>query len=197
MIASTRTALLSAVGFAGLAACRDQVASQPAEGPRQSGQVVTVTAATAQAAQAASAVSDGESGGTPPLAEDGCARASREGGVFLEGEDRGYVLRSYVESTLENPRGFGMIRMLPQQAADGSVLGVKVFGIRRDDPKNVLGRLGFENGDMLVAVNGLPLASPDKALAIYASARNAERITVEVVRKEQKRTTLYRICNEH
>lgn len=193
MIASTRTALLSAIWLAGLAACRDQVAARPAEGPPQDGQVVTVTAATASTT--ATAASDGESGGTPAQPEDGCARASREGGVFLEAEDRGYVLRSYVDATLDARRGFGTIRVVPQQTDDGRTTGMKLFGIRRDDPKNVLGRLGFENGDVLVAVNGFSMVSADKALEAYASARNAERITVDVVRKDQKRTTLYRICN--
>jgi hypothetical protein len=194
MIASTRTALLSAIGLAGLAACRDQIASRTAESPTQDGQVVTVTAATAPSATT-TASSDGESGGTPAPAEDGCARASREGGVFLEAEDRGYVLRSYVDATLDSRRGFGTIRVVPQQAEDGHTTGVKLFGIRRDDPKNVLGRLGFENGDVLVAVNGFSVVSADKALEAYASTRNAERISVDVVRKDQKRTTLYRICN--
>ncbi len=194
MIATTRTALLSAIGLVGLAACRDQVAARPAEAPTQDGLVVTVTAATATSA-ATTATSDGESGGTPAQPEDGCARASREGGVFLEADDRGYVLRSYVDATLDSRRGFGTIRVVPQQAEDGRTTGVKLFGIRRDDPKNVLGRLGFENGDVLVSVNGFSVASADKALEAYASSRTAERITVDVVRKDQKRTTLYRICN--
>lgn len=195
MFASTRTALLSAIGLAGLAACRDQVAARPAESVAQDGQVVTVTAATATSATAPTATNDGESGGAAGQPQDGCARASREGGVFLEGEDRGYVLRSYVDATLDGHRGLGTIRVVPQQAEDGRTTGVKLFGIRRDDPKNVLGRLGFENGDVLVAVNGFSVASADKALEAYASSRNAERITVDVVRKDQKRTTLYRICN--
>jgi S1-C subfamily serine protease len=190
MIPTTRTAILSAVGFAGLAGCHDAVATTPAETPNESGQSVTVaTVATTTSGVAPDVESAGQ------LPQDGCARASREGGVFLEGEERAYVLRSYVESTLESRRGFGMIRVMPQQAEDGRVTGVKLSGIRRDDPKNVLGRLGFENGDVLTAVNGFAIASPDKALEAYSSARNAERITVDVLRKDQRRTTLFRICN--
>ncbi len=191
MIASTRTALLSAIGLAGLAACRDQTTARPAESAQEI-QQVTVTAASASSATPSS---DAEASGTPAPPEDGCARASREGGVFLEGDDRGYVLRSFVDATLEGRRGFGSVRVVPQQAEDGRTTGVKLFGIRRDDPKNVLGRLGFENGDVLLAVNGFSVASADKALEAYASSRNAERITVDVVRRDQKRTTSYRICS--
>ena len=41
---------------------------------------------------------------------------------------------------------------------------------------------GLCDGDVINGVNGLPLDSPEKALEIYSSIRNATRIEVQLTR---------------
>ena len=62
---------------------------------------------------------------------------------------------------------------------EGKSDGFRIFGIRKGSAMDLL---GFQNGDMLVSVMGLPMTSPDQALEAYAKARNASVIPVVVRR---------------
>jgi hypothetical protein len=80
-------------------------------------------------------------------------------------------------------------RIVPEQV-DGSVAGIRLFGIR---PDSVLGRLGFENGDRLERLMGKSVASPDQALEAYALARGAKVIDIEVSRRGTPKKRVVRV----
>jgi general secretion pathway protein C len=61
----------------------------------------------------------------------------------------------------------------------GNVIGFKLYAIRPNSP---LARLGFQNGDTLVSINGFALTSADKALEIYTKLREATSLEFEVQR---------------
>jgi hypothetical protein len=68
----------------------------------------------------------------------------------------------------------------------GRVTGLRVYGVR---PGSLLDHLGITNGDVLVGVNGHPVA--EDPLAAYASADGASRIVIDFVRRGEPRTHTY------
>jgi general secretion pathway protein C len=61
-------------------------------------------------------------------------------------------------------------------------------------PDDALARLGIADGDVILRVNGLAVASPDRCLEAYARLRAADRLTVEILRGGRGRTLVYVIA---
>lgn len=57
---------------------------------------------------------------------------------------------------------------------------LRIFGVRQDQ---LLGRLGFENGDRLESLMGKPMASAEQALEAYAAMRGASVVDMVVMRR--------------
>lgn len=74
---------------------------------------------------------------------------------------------------------------------DGAVVGFKLYAIR---PSSFYHALGFRNGDIVLAVAGRALESPDAALAAYEAARQADEVEVELERRGERRVHVYRIA---
>ncbi|MBW2455512.1 MAG: PDZ domain-containing protein [Deltaproteobacteria bacterium] len=85
-------------------------------------------------------------------------------------------------------------RIIPKLEG-GKVVGMKLYGIRRS---SVLGALGFQNGDTITAINGQPVASPDRMLELYSklTPTPGAEATVEVLRKGEPITLRYRVRKE-
>jgi type II secretion system protein C len=73
-------------------------------------------------------------------------------------------------------------------STDGKVAGFKVYAIRR---QSLLHALGVENGDVIEAVNGMALTTPDKLLEIYGRLRDADNFEVRVARGGKPVTMRY------
>ncbi|MCC7534998.1 MAG: hypothetical protein IT379_02225 [Deltaproteobacteria bacterium] len=90
--------------------------------------------------------------------------------------------RPPADATLPRGRGLraalGRARVSPH-VENGRTIGVRLVGVRTSA---VLGALGFEDGDVIRAVNGYPVATPDEALRAYAALRDAPRLTVALDR---------------
>ncbi|MCX4245137.1 hypothetical protein [Paraliomyxa miuraensis] len=88
--------------------------------------------------------------------------------------------RAFLEHLLATPALLSkQARIVPGQR-DGRIVGYKLYGIRPDSlPK----RLGFKNGDMLVAINGIELDSMEKAMNMYIKLRRATSLEIELERK--------------
>ena len=121
---------------------------------------------------------------------EGFSAAELESGISQVSEREFSIERGLVERLLANQAALmRSARVIPHEE-NGSVQGVKVYGIRR---ASLLGRLGIQNGDMLRTINGYDMSSPDSALEAYARLRNADRITVNLVRRGQPMTVDYSI----
>ncbi|MCP3102777.1 PDZ domain-containing protein [Myxococcus sp. K15C18031901] len=70
------------------------------------------------------------------------------------------------------------IRLVPA-ARDGKVQGFKLFAIRSGSPYE---QAGFQNGDILLRVNGISLDSPQKALEVVTLFKNSRHLEVDVER---------------
>ncbi len=100
------------------------------------------------------------------------------------------VSRSFVERALRGSSStVGRARVLPYER-QGIVLGVRIFGVRRDD---VLGQLGMQNGDVLLRINGLSVATPDAALQAYAALRGSTQLDVALLRRGRPVTLRYTV----
>lgn len=126
-----------------------------------------------------------------PIANHSPVQATDLGsGITAVNETRFTVPRALVDDALQDPESvLRSIRVVPQ-AKDGQLLGVKVYGIRRD---SVLHALGLQNGDALLAINGLEIATPDAALEAYARLRGASNLALSLERRGRAMTVDYAI----
>jgi hypothetical protein len=74
--------------------------------------------------------------------------------------------------------GVRSVRVVPEQLG-GKVVGLRLFNVRSD---SLLGSIGVKSGDRLESINGLSVASPQKALETSAQLRRASRLEVHLVR---------------
>jgi len=73
-------------------------------------------------------------------------------------------------------------RIVPE-VRDGLAIGFRVWAVR---PDGLIAAAGFRNGDVVVAVNGYELTSPDKALKVYTKLRNARHYTIDIERRGRR-----------
>jgi hypothetical protein len=73
------------------------------------------------------------------------------------------------------------VRVVPARLGDTTV-GVQLFGL---DPPSGVG-LTLASGDVVLAVNGYPIAAPVTALEAYQSARTARHAVLEVMRGQRR-----------
>jgi general secretion pathway protein C len=100
------------------------------------------------------------------------------------------IQRGLVDKALANQGSLmKTARVIPHEE-NGRVVGVKLYGIRRN---SLLGRLGVRNGDMLRTINGFDMASPDTALEAYSVLRSADKLTLAVKRQSKEVTIEYNI----
>ena len=62
----------------------------------------------------------------------------------------------------------------------GRSVGFKLFSIRDG---SLFKRIGMENGDVVVAINDLPMDTPDRALALLETLRTATSLKVSLRRR--------------
>jgi hypothetical protein len=82
-------------------------------------------------------------------------------------------------AALESPAHvMSAARVIPHEQ-DGVVLGVRIYGIRRS---SLLGRMGIQNGDTLVTLNGISLASSDPN-GLLGAVRDSTSFELVVLRR--------------
>lgn len=97
-----------------------------------------------------------------------------------EGRTTVTIPRAEVDAALENVAGSsGSARVTPAFSG-GVATGFKVTHLRAG---SLLVHAGLCDGDVLNTVNGLALTSPDKALEVYSSIKDARRVEVSVTRE--------------
>jgi general secretion pathway protein C len=74
------------------------------------------------------------------------------------------------------------LRAIPHQDADGVIDGYRIYGVRDGSPA---ARLGVQNGDTVVSLNGQPLTDVTLALDALAGIGTATSASIGVVRRGQ------------
>ncbi|HVK69322.1 MAG TPA: hypothetical protein VM694_32920 [Polyangium sp.] len=76
---------------------------------------------------------------------------------------------------------------------DGTIVGLKVFGIR---PSSVLATLGLQNGDVVIDLGGYKLTGPDLALEAYSKLRGAKKVEMAIERRGATQKFVYRVVEK-
>jgi general secretion pathway protein C len=116
--------------------------------------------------------------------------AELEKGVKKTGEHTYEVQRGTVDSLLGNMSVLARSARIVPEVRDGRSAGFRLFSVRPDGP---FAKIGLQNGDVISAINGLDMTSPDKALEVYTKLKSASHLSVGLERSGQKITKEYNI----
>jgi general secretion pathway protein C len=116
--------------------------------------------------------------------------AEMDKGIKKTGEHSFEIQRGTVDSMLGNMALLSRSARIVPEVRDGKSAGFRLFSVRQDGP---FGRIGLQNGDVINAINGLEMTSPDKALEIYTKLKSANHISVALERNGTKITKDYNI----
>jgi general secretion pathway protein C len=116
--------------------------------------------------------------------------AELDKGIKQISEHRYEVQRSTVDSLLGNMGALARAARIVPEMRDGKAAGFRLFSIRPEGP---FAKIGLQNGDVISAINGLEMTSPDKALEVYTKLKTANHLSVGVERNGQKITKDYNI----
>ncbi|WP_320171799.1 type II secretory pathway component PulC-like protein [Maridesulfovibrio sp.] len=92
------------------------------------------------------------------------------------------VERAQANEVLEDPNAFLKQALFKPNSKNGKTQGFRVTNIRTN---SLLKKLGLENGDVLMRVNGEMITGPTKLLQVYGSLAGASAIYIDVERKGQ------------
>lgn len=116
--------------------------------------------------------------------------AELEKGVKKTGEHTYEVQRGTVDSLLGNMSALSRAARIVPEMKDGRAAGFRLFSVRPDGP---FAKIGLQNGDVISAINGLEMSSPDQALMVYTKLKSASHLSVGLERNGQKITKEYNI----
>jgi general secretion pathway protein C len=95
-----------------------------------------------------------------------------------------------IDNVLSNMNSLATQARIVPNFTNGKADGFKLFSIR---PGSLYAKIGIENGDVISRINGYEMNSPDKALEIYSKLKDAQSITVDLVRGGKTQTLSYQI----
>ena len=119
-----------------------------------------------------------------PLAE------ALDKGIKKTGPNSYEVQHSTLDALLGNMGALAKAARIVPEMKDGKSAGFRLLSIKPDGP---FGKIGLQNGDVISAINGLEMTSPDKALEVYTKLRTANHLSVGLDRNGQKITEDYNI----
>lgn len=100
------------------------------------------------------------------------------------------ISKDLVDKVLLNPMGFTKGARINPAMDGGKPNGFKLFGIRHN---SMLSKLGLENGDTLISINGMELTSAEQALQVYTKLRDATTLEINLTRRTKPDTLTYQI----
>lgn len=124
------------------------------------------------------------------------AKLVRKGGaavggqkVVALGENRWRISRAAAKNARTNLNSLlQTARMIPQ-LSNGKTIGFKLVEIEKG---SLLELIGLQVGDLVVEINEVALNSPEKALQVFQQLREANNISLGLVRNGQKQNFEYR-----
>ncbi len=100
------------------------------------------------------------------------------------------VDRSLLNALLANTSLLASCARFVPAMQGGRPDGFRVYAIH---PGSLFDKLGMQNGDRVVTINGMSLATPDQALGIYSKLRNASHLSMQLDRHGSLTTLDYTI----
>ncbi len=118
------------------------------------------------------------------------AAPPEQGGVRQVTPSRYVVDRRAVESELDNVTQLLTKARLVPNFTDGRPDGFRIFSIV---PSSLFDRVGLQNGDVIQRINGVELKEPENFLRVFTQLRDQSRISIDLVRNNQRGTYDYEI----
>lgn len=111
-------------------------------------------------------------------------------GVRKTGDQEYEIDRAEIDNVLSNLNVIARQARIVPSFKDGKANGFKLFSIR---PNSLYSKIGIQNGDIVQRINGYEMNSPDKALQIYSKLKDANQITVDLIRRGKPVSLSYAI----
>ena len=109
-------------------------------------------------------------------------------GIRAAGPRKWEIRRSVVQQVMLNPTLLRGSARVSAEVRGGRQVG---FRVHRMPPGGIYSRLGLHNGDVIIAVNGHPVTTPDRALEAYTKLRTASRLVLTLTRGGRRLTHEY------
>jgi len=104
--------------------------------------------------------------------------------------DNAELLGQYRSALLSDPNSMmGLINVRPYQK-DGQLVG---YRLRPGKDRALLRRFGLRSGDIVTAVNGVPMNNPVKALEVLRDLSTASQLTVDIERNGAPQSFTFQI----
>jgi len=100
-------------------------------------------------------------------------------GIRKLGERRYEIKRHALELALGNLVLLSNIVRVAPEIRDGKPFGYRLFAISADGP---MAKLGLRNDDVLVSINDLDIATPDRVLDAYSKLKTSSQFALGMVR---------------
>jgi general secretion pathway protein C len=138
----------------------------------------------------------------PPMTAPGVpTEPVADAGAPKTGDDisQGVTKTGAYDYTLDRAMLDNQLKDLPRLQQDGRVVphykdnqyqGFKLVGVR---PGSLYRSIGIRSGDVIMAVNGNKIDSPNKALELFEQLKSSSNISVEIERRGQPKTLSYTI----
>jgi general secretion pathway protein C len=128
---------------------------------------------------------------TPPASGGNDAFSQElDRGIKKTGENTYEIQRSTLESVLGNMSLLARSARIVPEMRDGKAAGFRLYSVRPEGP---FAKIGMQNGDVISAINGLEITSPEKALEVYAKLKSASHLSLGLERNGQRITKDYSI----
>jgi general secretion pathway protein C len=126
----------------------------------------------------------------PPAPSADPFAAELDKGIKKTSENGYEIQRGTVDSMLNNMAVLSRAARIVPEVRDGKSAGFRLFSVKPDGP---FGKIGLQNGDVIYAINGMEMTSPDNALQVYTKLKSANHISVAIERNGAKLTKDYNI----
>ena len=100
------------------------------------------------------------------------------------------VKRKDVEENLSDINSLISTMFISPYYLGGEFVGYRIARMRMDA---FLRQAGLENGDVLVRMNGERINTPEKMFELFTKWKDASAVTIDIIRRDQKRTVLVEI----
>jgi general secretion pathway protein C len=100
------------------------------------------------------------------------------------------VSRKDVEENLTDINSLISTMFISPYYLGGEFVGYRIARMRMDA---FLRQAGLENGDVLVRMNGERINTPEKMFELFTKWKDASAVTIDIIRRDQKRTVLVEI----
>ncbi len=104
-------------------------------------------------------------------------------GIKKVGEHSYELQRSTLESVLGNIALLSRSARIVPELRGGKPYGFRLFAVRPDGP---FAKIGLQNGDTIISINGLEMTSPEKALEVYGKLKSASHLALGLERTGKK-----------